>query len=523
MGMTLANLHILGGDPDQIRSLMPQAAVGVWSSGCVSVFAPDLQPPTADRQARALSRKIPQCVLSVWLFDEDAAGFSIFRSGKREAAHILDPDGYSNLGNIPLFCRLWGLPEEDVPRLRAVWKKGGAEEQLYLTGCLLGLPLCHDSQMLPRQSCRRDTAPVDQWIRERPAPPRIRNQARAELIQEIPGFRYHATGTFTAPFYVSVDPYDDPYAYDGCHLWKAQEDGTVREIWGADEDEMVYASSKRAVCVEPHTRRVLYDSAGQLSGICALSGDVQLMERGEILQERTLEKSAFALECLGPDGTLLWSRKMDPACDRVLSWNDRELLLQQRTREQMHLIRLDLADGRETGRADDLVGTDVHKALWDHGAWWITHNGFLMKDGTRSRERRDVLTKLDEKMRTAARLPLPSWAQELCFSPDRKRLYVFFFESQVWVLEGESLVLERTLEDKSFLAPLGFDTRGTEHRLWLLRGNSTVEAWDEALTAPVSRHRLKGRVTGQHKDGQGRLCVTTWDERKNVFRVFRLT
>lgn len=67
VGMTLANLHILGGDPDQIRSLMPQSAVGIWSSGCVSVFAPDLQPPTADRQARALSRKIPQCVLSVCL------------------------------------------------------------------------------------------------------------------------------------------------------------------------------------------------------------------------------------------------------------------------------------------------------------------------------------------------------------------------------------------------------------------------------------------------------------------------
>ena len=64
MGMTLANLHILGGDPDQIRSLMPQAAVGVWSSGCVSVFAPDLQPSTADRQARAATtadpvRKLP--------------------------------------------------------------------------------------------------------------------------------------------------------------------------------------------------------------------------------------------------------------------------------------------------------------------------------------------------------------------------------------------------------------------------------------------------------------------------------
>ena len=189
----------------------------------------------------------------------------------------------------------------------------------------------------------------------------------------------------------------------------------------------------------------------------------------------------------------------------------------------MHLIRLDLADGRETGRADDLVGTDVHKVLWDHGAWWITHDGFLMKDRTWSREGRELLTKLDEKMGTAARLPLPDWTEELCFSPDRKRLYVFFFESQVWVLEGESLALERTLEDKSFLAPLGFDTRGTEHRLWLLRGNSTVEAWDEGLTEPVSRHRLKGRVTGQHKDGQGRLCVTTWDERKNLFRVYRLT
>lgn len=141
MGMTLANLHILGGDRIRSGASCRRPPWGFGPPTAFRVFAPDLQPPTVDRQARALSRKIPQCVLSVWLFDEDAAGISIFHNGKREAAHVLDPNGYSKLGNIPLFCRLWGLPEEDVSRLRAVWKKGGAEEQLYLTGCLLGLPL----------------------------------------------------------------------------------------------------------------------------------------------------------------------------------------------------------------------------------------------------------------------------------------------------------------------------------------------------------------------------------------------
>ena len=104
------------------------------------------------------------------------------------------------MGNTPLFCTVWGLPEKDVSRLRRIWKKGSGEEQLDLTAALLGLPLCFDAELLPDTLCERDSAYVDRWIRERPDPPRIKNQAKAELIQELPNFGFKITGWYRTPF-----------------------------------------------------------------------------------------------------------------------------------------------------------------------------------------------------------------------------------------------------------------------------------------------------------------------------------
>ena len=55
MGTTLASLHIRGGDLEQIRGWMPDAAVGRWARDCVSVFHKSLLPGTADKKARVLS------------------------------------------------------------------------------------------------------------------------------------------------------------------------------------------------------------------------------------------------------------------------------------------------------------------------------------------------------------------------------------------------------------------------------------------------------------------------------------
>ena len=366
MGTTLANLHILGGNLEELRHLMPGAVVGVWSAGCVSVFAPDLAPVQADKRARALSGRIPQPVLSVWLFDSDAVGFSVFREGKRIAAHVHDPGGYQAMGNIPLFCRTWGLPEEDVPRLRAVWRKGDAEAQLDLTACLLGLPLAHDSEILPERLCRRETGPVDQWIRKRPAPPRIRNQAKAELIQEIAMFRLRGIPGSPSPCYVSEDPYDERCACCRCHLWEIRPDGTVRESWSTEHQIRLFAAEKRVIAADDRTGDILYDSAGRLSGR-RIPGCLTPLENGKILRRVVLEGNAEELTCLSPDGQELWRRIFDPACSRFLAQNGRELLVRDNTGD---LVLLDLSAGQEIGRCG-LEGINVYQAAWNGGAWWI--------------------------------------------------------------------------------------------------------------------------------------------------------
>lgn len=64
-------------------------------------------------------------------------------------------------------------------------EKGDAEEQLELTGALLGLPLYHDPAYMPKESAHRDAQTVDTWIAERPDPKKIKNATKAVIVQEI--------------------------------------------------------------------------------------------------------------------------------------------------------------------------------------------------------------------------------------------------------------------------------------------------------------------------------------------------
>lgn len=520
MGTTLANMHILGAGLEQIQTLMPQAVVGIWSRNCVSVFAAELVPTQVDKQARQLSRKLAQPVLSVWIFDSDAVGFSIFQDGAQIAAHIHNPDGYHALGNIPLFCRAWGLPEDDVPRLRAVWKKGDAEAQLELTACLLGLPLSYDCAILPEQPCRRETEPVDRWIMERPTLPRIKNQAKAELVQELPMFRYHKIHASSVPCYVSVEPYDDQYVYGRYHLWGISGNGAMKEIWSTDRDIRLFVSMNRTIAVDSCSKEILYDSTGALCGRC-LPGYGEPLENGTILWQTPLENGKERLACLSSDGNVLWQQIVDPSCFRLLAENGQEVLIQEHTKDHIDLVANDLATGLELVRSSDLVGTSIQQAVWNNGAWWITHNGFIPWTGNKNAPSYQLL-KLDRKLNKVSEVVLPDSSQDIFFSPDGKYVYVFFFEKQVQVLDAKGLTDCGKLLDKTFLMPLAFDRRDSELYFWLLRGNGTVEAWDDRLAKPVSRHRLKGWYVGCHRDEKGRICVSTWDEKKAIFRVYRL-
>ncbi|MGM9520860.1 MAG: YncE family protein [Oscillospiraceae bacterium] len=524
MGTTLANLHILNGNLEQIKTWIPDAAIGQWSHHCVSVFSAGFLPELTDKKARTLSKQIPQPVLSAWLFDSDAVGISVFQHGKTVAAHIFNPDGYSKMGNIPLFCAVWNLPEEDIPRLRTVWRKGSAEEQLDLTAALLGLPLYHDAMELPDKQYERDTASVDRWIKERPAPPKIKNQAKAELIQELSKFRCYGMGSFRCPFYVSVDPFDDEYAYDRYHLWKAAPDGTVGEIWSDTKHPRFFVSDDRIICVDFRRRTAAYDSSGLLPCGHPLSDDLLMLEDGKTLQSEYSDDRQYSLLCCAPNGAELWRKSaLTTPQERVFAWNGREMILARNTKERSLLARIDLADGHEIEVLDRPVGLNAYQKQWHNGAWWITHDGQRLEHGCWTGRGNYQLTKLDEHLRKISEAALPSYTQDIFFSPDGKIVYVFLYQNQVMVIDAERLTVEHILKDKAYLTHLGFDDKHPEPWFWLQRDGSTVEAWDSLLTKPLSRHRLKGEIVGCHRGQNRALCVSTWDKRKNIFRVYRLT
>lgn len=527
MGTSLGNIHILGAGIDQIKACIPDAVTGVWSSDSVSVFSPDYMPGLVDKQARALSKKIPQPVLSAWIFDSDAVGFSIFQAGKCIVSHILDSEGPGKMGNIPLFCQTWQLPKEDEARLRAIWKKGNAEDQLCLTALLMGLPLYHDSQVLPEKVYQRDTDTVDQWIKDRPTLPKIRNRAKAELIQELPGFRFEGFQfPDVCPFYVSVAPCDDPHAHKRTyHLWRSQPDGTIHEIWSCECPECgfltFFASATRVICVNTRTKAVQYDSLGLLPVGLPLGDYLLLLDDGRILTLNLPRFETCDLSCHRPDGGILWTRKDLPRTDHVLAWNAREIILEKSTKETLKIVRVSLATGETIEELDSPIGLNAYQKVWHDNAWWITHDGHIWKDGAWNKKGNYRLTKLDESFRVIAEADLPSYTQGIFFD-GFALAYVYFFQEQVLAFDTTDLSLIFELNDKSFLAPIDYDDRFIEEHLWMQRGGSTVEAWDNCLTKAVSRHRLKGEIVGHHRDQDGNVCVATWDEKKNIFRVYRL-
>lgn len=517
MGTTLANLHILGGDEQQLCTLLPKETVGQWSARFVSAYFQEFDPKLNEKTARALSKKLVQPVLFAWIFDGDAVGLVVYQSGKTVAGHILNPDGYSKMGNIALFCESLGLPAEDVPRLRSVWKKGNAEEQLELTALLLGLPLYHNAEALPDKQHFRDSEAVDKWIAERPAPPKIKNETKAELIQELTHFRWNYA--VSSPQYCSVEPYDDEYSYNSCQFWIPNTDGTLRPDWSAEEYLSFHASQDRILGVDD-TGLIAYDSAGLLPKGYRTKGYLWcfLPDGGLLWQENADIGNSVTFTRCARDGSEMWQKSVKDPGYHFFACENSEIIFTSESTETFWLERINGLTGATIEKMPKPFGLNAWSKTYHNGYWWIAHDGSFFIDGKRE-SRGNTLTKLDGTFRPLAELALPIYTQELFFSPDNAYVYVFFFQDQVMVLNAETLAVENVLIDKSCLIPRGFDSAG---RFWLQRDHSTVEAWDTGLGRPLSRHRLKGEIMGHHQNEQGAMCIVAWRKKDKVLCVYKL-
>jgi len=518
MGTTLANLHILGGDEQQLHTLLPKATVGSWSARFVSAYFQEFDPRLCEKTARALSKKLAQPVLLAWIFDSDAVGFVVYQGGKSIAEHILNPDGHGKMGNIALFCESLGLPADDVQRLRAIWKKGDAEEQMGLTALLLGLPLYNNCEMLPNKQHFRDSGAVDKWIAERPAPPKITSETKAVLAQELTRFRWYYP--YCGGQYCSVEPYDNEYSCERIQFWVPNEDGIIQPGWSTEKDLYFQESDGRMLGINIPGGVIAYDSAGVLAEGYQTKGSIlHFMSDGGLLWRDISPDLAVTtfIRC-AKDGSELWMKGEKNKILYFWGCENDEIIFTSVSPETHWVERVDGITGATIEKMPSPFGYNAWSKAYHNGYWWVAHNGHFLNDGNRV-DQGDTLTKLDGALRPLAKLPLQRFTQEIFFSPDNVHVYIFICKSQVMVINAETLAIENILKDKSSLGPLGFDSAG---RFWLRRDNSTVEAWDAGLSRPRSRHKVKGEIRDHHMNEQGVMCVVAWSKKEKVLRVYKL-
>lgn len=191
MGTTVSSLQILGVPEQTVRDALPRALVGQWSARFVTA-CPDPAFQGQERKASALSKKLACTVLSVSMFDGDTLSLVLYQEGKRLTRHVVNPEsGENTAGNPKLFCSALGLPEALGPKLKRLFAACEIQEKkLGILQVLLGAPLFlrygDEEELLPEGPIEADSGPLEKWIGEHPEPPKIRNQCKAEQIQEIP-------------------------------------------------------------------------------------------------------------------------------------------------------------------------------------------------------------------------------------------------------------------------------------------------------------------------------------------------
>ena len=188
MGTSLSNLQILGAEESSVRAALPKAVVGRWSERFVTACPGDLSFGPLNRRANQLSKTLSCTVLAVSIFDGDALDLTLYGQGKRLTHHIVNQEGdVLTAGNPKLFCSALGLPPETAPKLKRLFTASDQEEKLSILSQLLGAPL-YARWDTPEsfQFTPADCAPLEAWLNDHPLPPKVKNQGKAELTQEIP-------------------------------------------------------------------------------------------------------------------------------------------------------------------------------------------------------------------------------------------------------------------------------------------------------------------------------------------------
>lgn len=569
MGTFLGNLTVLGSDVETVSALLPGTTVGQWSERFVTVLHESYGMGEAlDRPARKLSKALPWAVvLASALVDSDLLELTVWQGGKRVTTRGHFPyDGVPKRGDPKKFCAALGLPEEDEARLKAVWAKGNAEEQLELTAALLGAPLYCDTRAVPQEMHRRDAVQVDEWLAQRPDPPKVKNRTKAEIVQELAGLTVEYSNVNSIEEYFVFTPveYEGKYFGDVDTAMFRWENGVLAPVasflpeeWRRTNrwcrwvtyheigEDRVLAVGNEMVEDSPSQRHgetagIIGDSTRLLDCPLELTLDgnrryvdpsMWSMPDGGILLTYSAiwhfgdELAPAELVRYAPNGAILWRRSLHQVGSPVMLWGGR--LWMDRGQDACpgeHYYALDL-DGQE-GLSIALPPLPQEKDFVFHytllkeqpleDELWVVRSALDCRVCKESY----TLFRLTNRGELLGQHPLPGRLtndlSHVVVLPER--VFLASFQEGLWTLDRKDFSVCAAVADHREYCGLIADGHG---RVWTLVGSGTWEGYDQDLNL-LSRHRLKGYTFDYQLDTDGNLRVLTCDEKNHIFRVYRI-
>lgn len=570
MGTSVSNFQLLGVSEEAVRAALPHALVGTWSERFVTACPDPTKYRQLTRTAKALSARLECTLLLVDMFDGDTLLLALYQNGQRLTVHKAYPSQeFCSAGKPPLFCTGLGLPEELAPKLRRLFTDCGMqEEKLSILESLLGAPLfLRWDDEPPTAAVAADPGPLHQWLSEHPLPPKIKNQCRAELIQEIPdrapAHLIHANFMiFRLPVYkdddyegsYTVTPVGDilGFATQGGERVHPLPDGRLElsplpmpepsdpdvlrealfpsyDAWLYDyeydslDGRLVITASMRGRhgSAALYCTTILHDSAGLLTpriltldGASAYACDgLYLLPDGGFLAVVGAETDdsrppvitrQSALVCYGPDGTQQWAVWNVDRMSRVINGL---IYAVDASSNPQRLLAVTM-DGAVAAEYTFPVGCDPSACIVGNTPYLRQGQGWYEDD---------LLLRLTPDLRPDGQVQVP-YMSDPVLSPDGALLYCAGFGSGLQVMDAATLrVLHRVDRRDEFAAPIV----DRQNRLWV-SNKSYLECYDPDLTL-ISRHRLSGEHYGYHWTSDGSLCVLTYQEKRALFRVYRFS
>lgn len=560
MGTTVSSLQILGASLENVRAALPCTLVGQWSERFVTA-CPDLSPRNTEHKAVSLSEQLACTVLLVSLFDGDDLWLKIFQNGKRLTSHIVFPET-CKVGSPKVFCSALGLLEELAPKLKRLFTDCSMqEEKLGILQALLGTPLFlrwDDGDHLPTAVIQADSGPLEEWVREHPAPPKIKNRCKAELIQEIPdrgldhgayalifrpavhkgdtrgGYAEHISGDLLGHFlaggewarplpdgHLELSPLADPsidprfdnfdYAYLGERLV------TTALLYEPDPSGYPGAySPAQTVIVHDTAKSLPCPLALEINGVPAVAGRLWLLPDGGSLAEiragydgsrPPVQIREPALVRYGPDGAERWIHwgidyVVQAAGDRIYAVTPEDGDVLKR------LLALSM-DG--SVKAERLVPFSPYstRICFIGGVPYFLEPLDYQKDA--------LLHRLTPDLRPDGEVLVP-YMSSLALSPDGTLLYAAGYESGLRVIDAVSLGIIHDLPKHADFHTAIVDC---QNRLWVGNGGY-FECYTPELEL-VSRHRLSGDLCQVYRNEVGQVCALTFQQKKYMIRVYRFS